>query len=45
MGKGMNTLKGKITNKGSMYVEADVKSESKKPVAKKGGDLRTTKSK
>lgn len=41
MGKGMNSLKGKVTNKGSMYVEAEVKSSSKKPTVKKGGDLRS----
>ena len=35
MGKGTNSLKGKVTNKNAMYVEADVKSESKKPVSKK----------
>ena len=29
MGKGTNSLKGKVTNKNAMYVEADVKSESK----------------
>ena len=40
MGKGMNTLKGKVTTHGAMYVEADVKSTSKKPTVKKGGDLR-----
>lgn len=40
MGKGCNSLKGKVTNKGAMYVEADVKSTSKKPTVKKGGDLR-----
>jgi len=41
MGKGMNTLKGKIGHGGSMFVEADVKKESgKKPTVKKGGDLR-----
>ena len=45
MGKGMNTLKGKVTNKGAMYVTADVTSESKKPVSKSGGDLRASKSK
>lgn len=43
MGKGTNSLKGKVTNKNAMYVEADVKSESKKPVSKKGGDLRAKK--
>ena len=40
MGKGMNTLKGKVTTHGAMYVESDVKSTSKKPTVKKGGDLR-----
>ena len=40
MGKGENTLKGKVTNKSAMYVSADVKSTSKKPTVKKGGDLR-----
>lgn len=44
MGKGMNTLKGKISTKGAMYVEAEVKNESKKPVKKSGGDLRAGKS-
>lgn len=40
MGKDENTLKGKVTNKSAMYVSADVKSTSKKPTVKKGGDLR-----
>lgn len=45
MGKGMNTLKGKVTGKGAMFVTADVNTESKKPVSKSGGDLRAKKSK
>lgn len=41
MGKGKNTMAGKIKNTGSMYVEADCKNEgSKKPAVKKGDDLR-----
>ncbi len=44
MGKGINSLKGKITNKSNMYVEAEVKSDSKKPTTTKGsGDLRAKK--
>ena len=39
-----NTLKGKVTNSGSMYVQADVKNTgSKKPIVDKGGDLRSKK--
>lgn len=42
MGKGMNTLNGKVKHTGSMYVEAEHKNEgSKKPTVAKGGDLRT----
>lgn len=45
MGKGMNKLAGKITNAGSMYVEAEHKSSAKKPTVAKGGDLRAKGSK
>ncbi len=41
MGKGMNTLAGKIKHSGSMFVEAEHKNEGgKKPKTAKGGDLR-----
>lgn len=41
MGKGKNTMAGKIKNTGSMYVEADCKNEGgKKPAVRKGEDLR-----
>lgn len=43
MGKGTNSLKGKISNKGSQYIKADVTGSSKKPTVKKGGDLRSGK--
>ena len=39
-----NTLKGKVTNSGNMYVQAEVKNTgSKKPKVDKGGDLRSKK--
>jgi hypothetical protein len=41
MGNGTNNLKGKVTNKGSMYVKAEKQSSSKKPTVEKGGDLRS----
>ena len=43
MGNGVNNLKGKISNKGSMYVKAENSESSKKPTVKKGGDLRASK--
>lgn len=43
MGKGSNTLAGKISNKGSMEVKAQYSESSKKPTVKKGGDLRASK--
>ena len=43
MGKGINTLSGKIGHTGSMYVEAEHKNKgAKKPTVKKGGDLRAS---
>jgi len=43
MGNGVNSLKGKISNKGSMFVKAEKSESSKKPTVAKGGDLRAKK--